>query len=44
MTQLGALETIRAVSPQINNMGGRFMLHPDTLAKGSEAGYPNGFA
>lgn len=44
MTQLGALETIRAVSPQINDLGGRFMLHPDTLAIGSQAGYPNGFA
>jgi hypothetical protein len=44
MTQLGALETIQAVSPQINDLGGRFMLHPDTLKIGSEAGYPNGFS
>ena len=44
MTQLGALETIQAVSSQINDLGGRFMLHPDTLKIGSEAGYPNGFA
>lgn len=44
MTQLGAMETIREVSPQINNLGGRFMLHPETLKIGSEAGYPNGFA
>lgn len=44
MTQLGALETIRAVSPQINDVGGRFMLHLDTLAIGTQAGYPNGYA
>lgn len=44
MTQLGVLETIRAVSPQINDIGGRFMLHPDTLAIGTQAGYPNGYA
>jgi len=44
MTQLGALDTVRAVSPQINNIGGRFMLHSDTLAIGTQAGYPNGYA
>ncbi|MEO5973718.1 MAG: hypothetical protein ABIQ38_00740 [Ilumatobacteraceae bacterium] len=44
MTQLGALETIRAVSPLINDIGGRFMLHPDTLKIGTDAGYPNGYA
>lgn len=44
MTQSGALETIRAVSPQINDIGGRFMLHPDTLAIGTQTGYPNGYA
>lgn len=44
MTQLGALETIQAVSPQINTLGGRFMLHPDTLTIGTQSGYPNGFA
>ncbi|MHB1089755.1 MAG: SCO6745 family protein [Ilumatobacteraceae bacterium] len=44
MTQLGALETIQTVSPQIGNIGGRFMLHPDTLAIGTEAGYSNGYA
>lgn len=44
MTQLGVLEIIRAVSPQINDIGGRFMLHPDTLDIGTQAGYPNGFA
>lgn len=44
MTQLSALETIRAVSSQINDLGGRFMLHPETLKIGSDAGYPNGYA
>lgn len=44
MTQLGELETIQAVSPQINDIGGRFMLHPETLKIGTEAGYPNGYA
>lgn len=44
MTQLGALETIRTVSPLINDIGGRFMLHPETLKIGAEAGYPNGYA
>lgn len=44
MTQLGVLETIRAVSPQINDIGGRFMLHPETRKIGAEAGYPNGYS
>lgn len=44
MTQLGALETIQAVSTQIHDIGGRFMLHPDTRAIGTQAGYPNGYS
>lgn len=44
MTQLGALETIRAVSPLIYDIGGRFMLHPDTRKIGADAGYPNGYS
>ena len=44
MTQLGALETIRAVSPLINDIGGRFMLHSDTRQICKDAGYPNGYS
>lgn len=44
MTQLGALETIRAVSPLINDIGGRFMLHSDTRKIGEDAGYPSGYS
>ena len=44
MTQLGALEAIQAVSRQVTDIGGRFMLHPDTRAIGTQAGYPNGYS
>jgi hypothetical protein len=39
---VGAL--VRTVSPQINAIGAKFMLHPDTRAVGSAHGVANGFA
>lgn len=39
-----ALDAARTLAAPVNDIGGRFMLHPDTLGPGKDAGYPNGFA
>ena len=32
------------IAPLIGSLGAKYMLDPDTMAHGAEAGYPNGFA
>lgn len=39
-----SLELTRATSSTIGDMGARYMLHPETAAIGTEAGYANGWA
>ena len=43
MTALSARDLTTAVDATIGVVGGTFMVHPETLALGTEAGYPNGF-
>jgi hypothetical protein len=35
---------LRSIAVTVNDLGGRFMLHPETMAAGAAAGYSNGFA
>ena len=44
MATLSAQETVRALAQPIGDVGGKFMLHPETIAKCRDFGYPNGFA
>ena len=44
MTTLTAQETVRALAQPIGDVGGKFMLHPETIAACKDFGYPNGFA
>jgi len=44
MADLSALDCVRSVSPTVGDLGSRWMLHPETLEAGKEAGYANGFA
>lgn len=39
-----SLETARAIAAPIGAAGGAFMLHPDVLQPGKDAGYPGGFS
>ena len=43
MTVLTAHELSAAIDGTIGIIGGKFMIHPETMAFGAEAGYPNGF-
>jgi hypothetical protein len=38
------IQLVRSVSPAVNAVGGRFMLHPDTAALGQANGFENPFA
>ena len=44
MAEMTSLELTRATSPSLGDMGARYMLHPETAAIGTEAGYANGWA
>ncbi len=39
-----AAETVTATAGLIGAIGSAFMLHPETMARATELGYPNGFA
>ncbi|MGA0879292.1 MAG: SCO6745 family protein [Ilumatobacteraceae bacterium] len=39
-----SLATARAIAGPVGAAGGAFMLHPDTLQPGKDAGYPGGFS
>jgi len=39
-----ALETARRIAAPVGAAGGAFMLHPDVLQPGKDAGYPGGFS
>jgi hypothetical protein len=43
MTTLTASELSAAIDSTVGIVGGKFMIHPETMAMGAEAGYPNGF-
>lgn len=44
MAEMTSLELTRATAPALGDMGARYMLHPETAAIGTEAGYANGWA
>jgi len=44
MTSLTSIDTVRATSATLGDLGARYMLHPDTSAAGTAAGYANGMA
>lgn len=44
MKSLTAQETVRALAQPIGDVGGKFMLHPETIGSCKDFGYPNGFA
>ena len=44
MTQMTSLELVRSTAATIGGLGARYMLHPETAAVGTEAGYENGWA
>ena len=39
-----ATQVASTIAPLIGSLGAKYMLDPDTMAHGAEAGYPNGFA
>ena len=39
-----AAQVASTIAPLIGSLGAKYMLDPDTMAHGAEAGYPNGFA
>ena len=39
-----ASQVASTIAPLIGSLGAKYMLDPDTMAHGAEAGYPNGFA
>lgn len=43
MTELSSLDAVQALSPIFSAVGGRFMLHAETMAEAEPAGYANGF-
>lgn len=43
MNELSALEAAKLIAEPINDAGGRWMLHPETMGPCTDAGYPNGF-
>lgn len=44
MAEMTSLELTRTTAPSLGDMGARYMLHPETAAIGTEAGYANGWA
>ena len=44
MTQMSSLELTKATAATLGDMGARYMLHPETAAIGTAAGYANGWA
>ena len=44
MASLTSRETVDRTRATIGELGARYMLHPETMAIGTEAKYPNGFA
>jgi len=44
MAEISSLDGVRSLSPVVGDLGARWMLHPETLAAGKDAGYANGFA
>lgn len=44
MAEMTSLELTRATSALLGDMGARYMLHPETAAIGTAAGYANGWA
>ena len=44
MASLSSRETVDRTKATIGELGARYMLHPETMAIGTEAKYPNGFA
>lgn len=43
MTTLTGRELSASIDSTVGIIGGKFMIHPETMAIGAEAGYPNGF-
>jgi hypothetical protein len=39
-----ATQVASTIAPLISSLGAKYMLDPETMAHGAEAGYPNGFA
>lgn len=44
MSGLSATEAVQETDHRIHDVGSAFMLHPDTMARAGEHGYPNPFA
>lgn len=44
MADMTASDCVRALAGPIGDLGARWMLHPETLQAGADAGYANGFA
>ncbi len=44
MADMTVPECVRALAGPIGDLGARWMLHPETLQAGADAGYSNGFA
>ena len=44
MKLLNENEVTAVIAPLIGSLGSKYMLDPETMAHGAEAGYPNGFA
>ena len=38
------MDSVRALTQPVGNLGGMWLLHPEVLQAGREAGYPNGYA
>ena len=44
MAEMTSAECVRALAGPVGDLGARWMLHPETLQAGTDAGYANGFA
>lgn len=44
MARASALDNVRSLSSPVNDLGGRWLLHPATMQAGAAAGYANPFA
>ncbi len=44
MAEMTAADCVRALTGPVGDLGARWMLHPETLQAGTDAGYANGFA
>lgn len=44
MSQMSSLELVEQTAATVGEMGARYMLHPETAAVGTAAGYENGWA